>query len=56
MACPTPAPDWGMTAVIAGLFGMVCLTVGTIWGQKTGPPRNWIERDEPPDPVAERSE
>lgn len=49
MPCPPPRIDWGITTMIAGLFGMLCLTAGVLWGQKTGPPRNWMEPEEPSD-------
>lgn len=50
MPCPLPRVDWGITTVIAGLFSMLCLTAGGLWGLKTGPPKNWSEADDPLDP------
>ncbi len=40
----------GITTMIAGLFGMLCLTAGALWGLKTGPLKNWSEADDPLDP------
>lgn len=40
MSCPPPKPDWSLIVMVGGLFGMVCLTAGVLWGQKTGPPKD----------------
>ena len=36
-------------AVMAGVFGAVCLVAGKLWGEKTGPAQSWMEPTEPPD-------
>lgn len=51
MPCPLPKPDWGLVVMIGGLFGAVCLVAGKLWGEKTGPARDWMEPTEPPDRV-----
>ena len=53
MPCPPPRPDWGVTFMLGLLMSAFALTIGVVWGQKTGPPKNWMEVEEPPDPPAD---
>ncbi|WP_378974887.1 hypothetical protein [Methylobacterium komagatae] len=41
--------DWSLSFLIGLLMSAVTFTAGVIWGQKTGPPKNWSEAEEPPD-------